>query len=249
GWASTTKNLILRPNLFHQGHGMPLNYARRLATDFRRCYETGLIGTDFDSVVHHWSTQGLNYYVLSRILWDPSLDANEVIEDYCRAGFGSAASSVRAYFDELEKVTDGIAEGIADSIEQGIRDEEIMESSQTSRDLFFKKIPDFYTEEVLEKLRRPLNQAREKAHAEPEALRRVEFLMQGLEYAEQQRRVFSMYRDEKADPAQVRRVIEDRNKFLQSLHDHPDYFFAIGCSYLLHREASFMAKYKMPTQP
>jgi len=101
----------------------------------------------------------------------------------------------------------------------------------------------------LEKLRRPLNQAREKAQSEPEALRRVEFLMKGLEYAEQQRRVFSMYRDEKADPAQARRVIEDRNKFLQSLHDHPDYFFAIGCSYLLHREASFMTKYKTPTQP
>ena len=249
GWATKTKNLILRPNLFHQGHAMPLNYARRLTSDFRRCYETGLIGTDFDSVLHHWSTQGLNYYVLSRILWDPSLDVNQVIEDYCRAGFGSAASSVRAYFDELEKVTDGIAAGIADTIEQGIRDEEIMESSQTSRDLFFQKIPDFYTEEVLEKLRRPLNQAREKAQSEPEALRRVEFLMQGLEYAEQQRRVFSMYRDEKADPAQARRVIEDRNKFLQSLHDHPDYFFAIGCSYLLHREASFMTKYKVSTQP
>jgi hypothetical protein len=101
----------------------------------------------------------------------------------------------------------------------------------------------------LEKLRRPLNQAREKAQSEPEALRRVEFLMQGLDYAEQQRRVFSMYRDEKADPAQVRRVIEDRNKFLQSLYDHPDHYFAIGCGYLLHREAGFIAKYRVEKTP
>ena len=249
GWAAKTKNLILRPNLFHGGHGMPLNYARRLAADFRRCYETGLIGTDFDSVLNHWATQGLNYYVLSRMLWDPSLDANQLIEDYCRAGFGAAATSVRAYFDELEKVTDRIGEGIAETMEQGIRDEEIMDSAQASRDLFFQKIPDFYSVEVLEKLRRHLLQAVDQAKAEPEALRRVEFLMQGLEYAEQQRRVFSMYRDEKADPAQVRRAIEDRNRLLQGLFDHPDHYFAIGSGYLLHREAGFMAKYRVEKAP
>jgi hypothetical protein len=46
-----------------------------------------------------FATSGLNPYVLSRCLWNVNTDADEVIEDYCRSGFGAAAGTIRTFFD------------------------------------------------------------------------------------------------------------------------------------------------------
>ncbi|MBO4647390.1 MAG: DUF4838 domain-containing protein [Lentisphaeria bacterium] len=48
---------------------------------------------------------GLTNYVGAKLLWDPDLDVDAVIDDYCRAGFGPAAKEMRAYFDLVEKYT------------------------------------------------------------------------------------------------------------------------------------------------
>jgi len=46
---------------------------------------------------------GVNYYVAAKLLWDPSLDPDAVLDDYCRSAFGPAAGEMRAYFDLLEQ--------------------------------------------------------------------------------------------------------------------------------------------------
>src|ERR1041385_8620758 len=61
-----------------------------------------MMGTDFDSCCHHWATQGLNYYVVARLHWNPEQDVDAIVDDYCRSGFGPAAKAVRRYFDRLE---------------------------------------------------------------------------------------------------------------------------------------------------
>jgi hypothetical protein len=73
--APVVKNLFLRPNAFHQGHGMPGVFVTKLDRDIKR----GMIAAEFDSVLHHWATQFLNYYVLAKLLWDPSQDAEAIV--------------------------------------------------------------------------------------------------------------------------------------------------------------------------
>lgn len=51
---------------------------------------TGCIRVDMPNIHHHWGTQGLNYYMLARLMWDETLDPSEVIDDYCR----TAASDI-----------------------------------------------------------------------------------------------------------------------------------------------------------
>ena len=58
----------------------------------------GLVGTDFDSCMHNWATQGLNYYILAKLLWNPNLDVDAEIETYCQSGFGEGWKEVRSYF-------------------------------------------------------------------------------------------------------------------------------------------------------
>ena len=52
-----------------------------------------------------FASSGLVNYVGAKLLWDPDLDADALIEDYCKAGFGPAAEEMKAYFALVEKCT------------------------------------------------------------------------------------------------------------------------------------------------
>jgi hypothetical protein len=110
-WARATGTLYWRPNLllFARREGTPALYARKLGEDFAYVAKRSLKGTDFDSCAHHWATEGLNYYVLARLLWQPDADADALVEDYCRSGFGKGWQQVREYFARIEAITDEIA--------------------------------------------------------------------------------------------------------------------------------------------
>jgi hypothetical protein len=45
-----------------------------------------------------YALNGLNYYVLSKVLWDPALDPDAIMRDYVERGFGKAAPFVERYF-------------------------------------------------------------------------------------------------------------------------------------------------------
>src|SRR5437016_12611158 len=95
--------------LLSRREGLPLLYVHRFGEDFRYLADHGMLGTDFDSCCHHWATQGLNYYVVARLSWNPEQSVDVLVDDYCRAGFGPAARSVRRYFDRLEALLDDSA--------------------------------------------------------------------------------------------------------------------------------------------
>jgi hypothetical protein len=112
GWAQVAEQFFLRPNLFHgRFPAMPAVFTTALARDIRRCYETGMLGTDFDSNMQHWAMQGLNSYVLAHLLWDPSQTADSLVDDYCKKGFGAAGNHVRDYFRRLEQLTEKKVKG------------------------------------------------------------------------------------------------------------------------------------------
>jgi len=79
-WAKAAPHIFLRPNLLHYGHGYPLFYPERLGQTIRHCAETGMIGVDFDSLMRHWANQGVNYYVLAKLLWNPSAGVDKLQE-------------------------------------------------------------------------------------------------------------------------------------------------------------------------
>jgi hypothetical protein len=110
-WSKATKKLYWRPNLllFARREGTPSLYAHKLGEDLHKFAHHSLLGTDFDSCMHHWSTEGLNYYVLARLLWNPDASVDEILDDYCRAGFGQAAPEIRKYLARLEQLTNRIA--------------------------------------------------------------------------------------------------------------------------------------------
>ena len=94
-WSSICSQMFWRPNFMKEGEGFPLVWATRMGNDLRYLISTGLVGVEMPNVHHHWGTQGLNYYMLARLMWDHTLEPAAIIDDYCRAGFGAAAPTVR----------------------------------------------------------------------------------------------------------------------------------------------------------
>ena len=104
-WSSICSQMFWRPNFMKEGEGFPLVWATRMGSDLKYLISTGLVGVEMPNVHHHWGTQGLNYYMLARLMWDDTLEPGAVIDDYCRTGFGAAAPEVRRYIARLEELS------------------------------------------------------------------------------------------------------------------------------------------------
>lgn len=186
GWTRRATQLFLRPNVTGPGDSLPAVFSARLGTDLRHMFQTGMMATDFDSLTGSWATQGLNYYVLARLLWDPSLEVDAIVKDYCDHGFGTASEKIQAYFHELEQATDQVAMRKVDTTRGELRSEE--EDAATSRkkaeaDAFTNAYFTVFTADFVQHLREILAQATQAT--EDESVRsRIDFLAKGLEYAD-----------------------------------------------------------------
>ena len=175
-WAGISDELILRPNYLLGGAGLPVIYVHEMAKDIRHCAETGMVGSDFDSLTHHWATLGLNYYVLAQLLWDPAQDVDAIIDDYCQKGFGPAAPELKAYFALCEELTGKMADRRAENVKAL---EDLTNDRRESVMGTFMKV---FTQEKLTELAGLLARAREKtAEGSPERAR-VDFIGAGFRF-------------------------------------------------------------------
>jgi hypothetical protein len=167
-WAEKASRIYWRPNLLLAGRreGTPAVYVHKMAEDFHYLAHHSMIGTDFDSCVHNWATQGLNYYVCARLHWNPDLDVDALLDDYCRSGFGNTADPIRDYLLRLEQLTDQMAAG-----ERGFTDP--------------------YTPEVIAELR-ALLEAADQAAGDEVVRQRIAFLRCGLDFTEVQAEAYRL---------------------------------------------------------
>ena len=211
-WAGLAKEMQLRPNLLLQGHGMPCVYVRKLDRDIKHCWQTGMIAADFDSLTHHWATNGLNYYVLAQLLWDPSLELEDIVQDYCLSGFGAGAADVRRYFTLCEELTDRLA---ANQVEEISEQEDLSIESLS----LTEKIPYYYTPAVLEAMAQALQEAAAKTELGSRARRRIEFLQVGLEFAKREADFLRRYYAEQpANRKALREYVQAHVEFLRSTY-------------------------------
>jgi len=147
---------------------MPLRCSSRTGADLRFCGRHRIIGADVGRMDHHWATQGINYYVLVRMLWDPDLVPRQIVRDYCRTGFGIAGPSVERYFQTLE----------------GLREKMVSEEIAGLRDDTAAWLTQLYSAEFLAECDAILAEAERLALREgPGVQQRVAFLRRGLGYA------------------------------------------------------------------
>ena len=194
-WSSSVESVYVRPNVLLAGRrqGTPVIYVHKLAEDFKYMANHSLVGTDFDSCCHNWATQGLNYYVCAKLHWNPSLDVDELIADYCESGFGAGADAVKKYFLRIEELTN------------------IMASTD-------QKYTEPFTAGVVDELRGYLDDAAQVTNHEHDANNRVAFLRSGLEYTDAYISAFRIIREYEADnPSGGRLPNETKQRIREAL--------------------------------
>ena len=193
GWAQRGAKMVWRPNNFCQFDGVPKVYVTKMAADFRHFGEHGMIGVDFDRLAPNFALDGLNYYVAARLTWRPETPVDQIVDDYCKTGFGAAAPAVRDYFSVIEAVTDRIA---AERENDGDND-----------------IPGRYSAEDMQKLRSLLDRAAELVAEDEAARARVAFLAEGLDFSEVETALYRAVAETKGKkPSDAR--IEELRKLL-----------------------------------
>jgi len=113
------------------------------------------------------ATNGLNYYVLARVLWDPSADVRAIERDYIEKGFGAAAPAVTRYFNRLA----------AQWKQEGLNPTLAMKGMTLP---VYRAMAAVYPKNFRDACRRDLAEALTLARGEDRS--RVEFLQRGFHY-------------------------------------------------------------------
>jgi hypothetical protein len=166
--------------------------------------------------MHHWATQGLNYYVLAKLHWDPDVDVDVIIDDYCRSGFGLAVEPVKRYLTKIEQLTDNAA------------------SAKTQPGASRPDVTEPYTQQTIAELRALLDEADNAARSDESARKRIAFLRIGLDFTELQAKIYRYLRrdaekrlsaDERVD---VQRLLDEKWLMMRELFQREH--FAVNVS-------------------
>lgn len=111
-WADNASKMVFRPNLFHYTGGwlgLPTLPLHNTIEDFKFLAENKCVGISVDTLPLCWATQGMEFYLIAQLAYDPLQDGNALLKDYYRRCFGNASDEIEQYFGIMEKVHEDIA--------------------------------------------------------------------------------------------------------------------------------------------
>jgi hypothetical protein len=220
-WSHLTDQLHIRPNIWINYLGFAENSAHWLADNVKFAVEQGAQGFDLSSCVWNWGTHGLDYYVVVHTMWDPSVNVDRLIEDYCLAAYGEGAPEMMSYHQRLEEVTTEIRE-------DGLY-------------LHYKKNPEvlagYYTDELIAELQGYIDTAKSSVQdSSLKSYKRIVIVEEGLEYTRLASNLLTIASATGSDSDP--RVQNARNELLEFMISKlPSYSINAGWNYFYYRKA------------
>ena len=84
------------------GYGYDIGFTpAQIAKRIRHLHDAGCVGIYFGGGGANWGFMGPTYYVMARMVGDPSLDYKKLFTEYCNAMYGSASQEMEDFFDLL----------------------------------------------------------------------------------------------------------------------------------------------------
>jgi len=138
---------------YHAAGNTPNMMPREIAANVRALAGHGILGVFACGGGEQWGLEGPAYYVYAKLSWNPSLDADALVEEYCRGLYHAGAPEMKRFFDLIEA---RIAVGKATQTvkEQADNDYRVSTASY---------FPEAYPFWVLDTMDRQLDTAKKKA--------------------------------------------------------------------------------------
>ena len=92
----------------HYAWATPFPMLTQMANDFPIMADSSKFDYVQGQLHAHWGTQGITFYVLSKLAWNPYADVDALIHDYCSKGFGPAGPAIERYFRTLQAAMDDL---------------------------------------------------------------------------------------------------------------------------------------------
>ena len=143
---------------------MPRPVWHSFAADVKHLHSLGIRRYYCQSTLSDWPEAGPLYYLVGKLLWDPSQDPDAIIADWTSHMYGPAAEQMAAFYDALEH--------------------SIKESGQPFSDSPPRHVPGLYSHEDLTLARGHINAALDAAAEDDVALRRVRKVEETFRYGE-----------------------------------------------------------------
>src|SRR5690606_25393745 len=113
-----------------------------------------------------FAINGINLYVLGKMLWDTSMDWESIVNDFCEHGYGPAATVIRGYFKACE-----------DRWRETRSGQDLPATAEARIAYSF-----LYPPEFIQQRQQELEHAKQPAAPSSAILRRIGFIELGLEY-------------------------------------------------------------------
>ena len=188
GWSDLGVKLALRPNWLHSGANAPYLTLNQLGDFLKFARERGMVQHRFDSLHGYWATQGPNYYLIARLSSRPDLAVEDVISEYASA-FGSAAPAIHRWINYWQSYSNELAVTLAAGGQVRVNPDGLYERTCRQHGLpthpllgSWRVLPYLYHDAVLSEAEEILAEATELAADDAEAVSRVAFLKDGLEF-------------------------------------------------------------------
>lgn len=217
-WSAAGARLFLRPNWFHMGACHPHMPLHRAGEYFLFARDHEMVGFVFDSLMGYWATQGPFYYLIARLGSRPDLKVDDVIDEYCTA-FGQAAPAIHQLLHYWEHHTEELAVPVpaGGAVSQGVDGLHERACHRVGSSIHplhgsWRILPIVARDEILAPAHSLLEQAR-SLETDPEAVTRIDFLVDGLVHLARLRDLIELcYAEELpagTSPADVERLALD----------------------------------------
>ncbi len=103
GWGEITPNVLIysyvSKSMWWQ---LPRPVLKNFAADIKYFHQLGINRYFCQSSLSDWALDGPLYYVIARLLWDPSADPDAVAQEWMDGMFGPAAEDMAAYYEAVD---------------------------------------------------------------------------------------------------------------------------------------------------
>lgn len=186
-WNNSGAKLFLRPNWGYTGAGGPYLPLEEVHGFLQFACAHGLKGFDYDQIMGYWGTEGPMYYLFARVLQEPGVSLETILNEYTDA-FGAAKPHVRRYLDYWQQrakeigtpsAAGGVTDGNNSYYRSLVREGKIADNYLHGP---YDALPYLYPDNVLQPALAILDAAEQAViHTDRKAWQRVAFLRQGLE--------------------------------------------------------------------
>jgi len=160
GWKALGVRMMYRGYLFNLAdQGLPFSMIRQVRAEYPYYHEAGMIACRVECK-SAWGYHAPSLYLASKIMWDPTLDVEALLDDYFTRLYGLAAQPMRRHFDRLEQA--------------------YAEADYHTGNVF--DIPHILTPEVMEDLRGTLEAAEHDADGNPLLAARIRMVRVGYDF-------------------------------------------------------------------